>query len=740
MGLSERDLFSDTSPKKRREVAVYQYRDASGMLLYEVVRYEPKDFRQRRCDDQNKYVWNLTGVTRVVYRLNDIQGKTAVVVVEGEKDANALWNLGIPATSNVSGAGKWRDEYAQQLKAADVQRVRIIPDNDPPGLQHAHQVAQSCLAAGLDARLVVLPGLADKGDVSDFLKTHSKNELTQLLKAAPAYEAPPSARHKSEVPTSVQHSDIQTHPRTAPRDLDSERAVLAAVLTDDTVLPIVAATLESSDFYHQPHRVVFQRMLAMQREGVGVDSITLRAALDAARGEIKAVGGAGFLDTLPVQTVRRSNVQQYAQTVKNHSLMRAIHSIGNKLAERAYDTGAEPLSLIDSYHSSISAIQQRAATNGTCGFVTECAATIKPQITEYVWPGRIPSGILMLLSGDGGIGKSVMLIDLVARVSRGAAFPDGAGMAPHGKVLMLSAEDEPERVLVPRLIAAGADRSNVQIVKAQAVGRGKTRRVVLDDSGIRDLGVSVRHHNAVLVIIDPVLAFWGKQDINTDNEIRQVLGPISDVAMQTRCLIIGLMHVGKNAANKGKDRMLAGVAFGNTARLVYGVVADPEDPDRICFGHLKGNYTKRPPDLSYRLIETPVETEKGQAHVPRCEWDREPLPPRTVERYFSAPRSTGEGDRKIDEAIDFLKTKLAGGPERQERIEAASREAGISLVTLRRARADANVQTKKAGYQGHWYWGLTPFPRDWKPNGPQPMPTTGTFHAGDDDDEGDSID
>src|SRR5262245_37261519 len=122
----------------RREVAAYPYVDETGKLLYEVVRFAPKDFRQRRPDGQGGWLWKLNGTRRMLYRLPEVrEGVTSdrwVFVVEGEKDADRLAALGVVATCNPGGAGKWRPEYAKTLHGA---KVAMLPDNDEPGRHHA---------------------------------------------------------------------------------------------------------------------------------------------------------------------------------------------------------------------------------------------------------------------------------------------------------------------------------------------------------------------------------------------------------------------------------------------------------------------------------------------------------------------------------------------------------------------------------------------------------------------------
>lgn len=191
LGLRITDLFHDDGatsayPSGLRIVATYAYHDEAGTLLYEVVRFAPKDFRQRRPDGQGRWTWRLNSVRRVLYRLPLLRGQAVVYIAEGEKDADRLADLGIPATTNAGGAGKWSGEYTTQLVAAGAKRVVILPDHDPPGEAHALAVARACLAAGLVVKIVRLSGLPGKGDVSDWLDAgHAKDELVALVKATP---------------------------------------------------------------------------------------------------------------------------------------------------------------------------------------------------------------------------------------------------------------------------------------------------------------------------------------------------------------------------------------------------------------------------------------------------------------------------------------------------------------------------------------------------------------------------
>ena len=187
VGLTLRDLFVDIAPASTRKfevVARYPYHDEGGAHLFDVVRFEPKDFRQQRADG----VWSVDGVRRVLFGLPRLIDATDVFLVEGEKDALALRRLGLAATTNPGGAGQWRPDYAAQLQAAGALRVHVIPDNDTPGQTHAVAVARSCHAVGLQVKVVTLPDLPAKGDVSDYLQTHTMTDLLALVDTTAAFD------------------------------------------------------------------------------------------------------------------------------------------------------------------------------------------------------------------------------------------------------------------------------------------------------------------------------------------------------------------------------------------------------------------------------------------------------------------------------------------------------------------------------------------------------------------------
>ncbi len=191
----------------------YDYRDECGDLLFQTLRFEPKDFRQRRPDGKGGWIWNLEGVRRVLYLLPEILADTLnrpVLVVEGERDADALHDIGLLATTNPMGAGKWLPEYSEQLRG---RRVVILPDNDEPGQKHATQVAESLHGKAAGITLVNLPNLPPKGDVSDYLAAgNTKEDLLKLILNAPEWAPASSGADDGPSPVIVSIASVVARP------------------------------------------------------------------------------------------------------------------------------------------------------------------------------------------------------------------------------------------------------------------------------------------------------------------------------------------------------------------------------------------------------------------------------------------------------------------------------------------------------------------------------------------------
>jgi putative DNA primase/helicase len=204
-----RDLGLDLSGRCRdgssRIVGKYDYCNRNGELRYQVIRLEPKGFRQRRPDSKGGWIWAMEGVKPLPYRLPEMlaEPNKLVFVVEGEKDADRLAKSGLIATTNAGGAGKFKDEIARWFRDRD---VVIVPDNDEPGRKHAADVAHRLRDEARRIRIVELPGLPPKGDVSDWLHWqgggHDWKDLSRLVEQTPDWNPdatdPPTTPKPSE--------------------------------------------------------------------------------------------------------------------------------------------------------------------------------------------------------------------------------------------------------------------------------------------------------------------------------------------------------------------------------------------------------------------------------------------------------------------------------------------------------------------------------------------------------------
>ena len=162
------ELGIELEADSRQIVAEYDYTDETGKLLFQAVRFSPKGFSQRQPDGRGGWEWSIKGVRPVPFHLPQLLAADSrtIHIVEGEKDALTLERLGLVATCNSGGAGKWRPEFSQFLRGAD---VVVLPDNDDAGEAHAGQVAGMLRGTAERVRIVHLPNLPPKGDVSDWI-------------------------------------------------------------------------------------------------------------------------------------------------------------------------------------------------------------------------------------------------------------------------------------------------------------------------------------------------------------------------------------------------------------------------------------------------------------------------------------------------------------------------------------------------------------------------------------------
>ncbi|MFH1969516.1 MAG: hypothetical protein ABIJ53_04265 [Verrucomicrobiota bacterium] len=195
MGLKMGDLFSPRQSSARVQIVkTYDYTDTAGNLLFQVVRFDPKGFRQRHPDGHGGWIWKMKGVERVLYHLPAVleamKAGQDIYICEGEKDVDALTRMGLCGTTNAGGAGKWLPQYTAALTGA---RVIIIVDRDEPGRQHAALVAASLQGKAISVKSLELPDRDEHivKDAHDWLAAGGTvEELQTIVEAAQEWKPP----------------------------------------------------------------------------------------------------------------------------------------------------------------------------------------------------------------------------------------------------------------------------------------------------------------------------------------------------------------------------------------------------------------------------------------------------------------------------------------------------------------------------------------------------------------------
>lgn len=330
-------------------------------------------------------------------------------------------------------------------------------------------------------------------------------------------------------------------------------------------------------------------------------------------------------------------------------------------------------------------------------------ASVQEVPIQWHWPGYLPAGMLTLLSGAGGTGKSTLAFGFAATITTGGLWPDGKRCARAGNVLIWSSEDDVARTIKPRLMAAGADISRVGVIEGTTDSDGL--RLAFDPArDMDDLRTAVRAIGGIaLLIIDPIVSAVSG-DMHKANDVRRSLQPIVDFAAEFGCAVLGITHFAKNTGGRNaSERVIGSQAFAALARMVL-VTAKEEDSDRRVFTRAKSNISADDGGFYYGVEEVTLPNSLIQAT--RMVWGE------AIQGNARSILASVEGQdierkpiNRVEEAVHFLRTELADGPiAARELIDRAKRNSGINERSLQRAREQLGIVAIKAGYQGAWVW------------------------------------
>jgi len=329
---------------------------------------------------------------------------------------------------------------------------------------------------------------------------------------------------------------------------------------------------------------------------------------------------------------------------------------------------------------------------------------------DWLWKGHLLRGSLEMMTGLPDIGKSQVHCHHAACVTTGREWPDGTNGVPRGNVIMLTAEDNAAQILKPRLLAAGADCERV--VFLQRIRKDKKNRMFLLGEDLEELEQLIADTGDVrLVTIDPITAYMGggkSFDSHRATDVRNQLGPLSEMAERTNVAFSAITHPAKNAGPRAIDHFLGSQAYIAAARLGHLCVAETDDDGngqrrptgRSLFASAKHNVTEqRIPAIAYQFEVIDV---GDQIKAPRIVWGQ---PVDITADEALAATSTARGQQS--NVATFLLDILANGPVPKTIIEERATVRGFSKDQLDRAKKKMGVVSfKEKVLQGRSFWAL----------------------------------
>jgi AAA domain len=322
-----------------------------------------------------------------------------------------------------------------------------------------------------------------------------------------------------------------------------------------------------------------------------------------------------------------------------------------------------------------------------------------------LWPSRFAMGKLAMVCGLPDVGKSFTLLDLAARISTGAKWPDGDQHAPAGSVVILSAEDGPSDTIRPRLDAMGADVSRIHLLTG--IGgkdcHGQYERMVdfrRDMATVDQMLADLKDCRALL--IDPLSAYLGETDSHKNAAVRSVCGPLAAVAEKHGVAVVFLDHLNKDSNQTPIYRSAGSIAFVAACRSAWLIGKDKADEKRRLFIRIKNNLAADVGGLAFRL-----EPRYGEGGLPVVTWEDGAIDVSADEALAPEPRRRGPAAEVSGGAADWLADRLADGPVATTDLKDEwTHGEGGSWRTMENAKKQAGVIAYRPAIPGPWFWRL----------------------------------
>jgi RecA-family ATPase len=330
--------------------------------------------------------------------------------------------------------------------------------------------------------------------------------------------------------------------------------------------------------------------------------------------------------------------------------------------------------------------------------VTVLLADIEGKEIQWFWPNRIPAGMLSLLVGNPGVGKSFLTMYICSRISTGSRWPDSENKTEPGSVLLFSDEESLEYAIKPRLDAHQADCTKIFAVPHIKKPDGNP-----DSFSIGEHIQLLREHldrmpDCRLIIFDPITAYLGAVNANNNAEVRGALVGLQGLAQEKKVTILGINHFSKKVELDAIHRILGSTGFVAAARAVWAVIQERYEDD--CQGEpgrllvpVKSNYSIAPTALKFQIVDGQVVFEDGQHQV-------------NIDAILQNAKNA-KRNPNLGSATTFLSQKLEGKVfEYAKDIIDEAKEMGISKNILYKAKNKLGVSDWKDGFGSPVKWSL----------------------------------
>jgi hypothetical protein len=474
---------------------------------------------------------------------------------------------------------------------------------------------------------------------------------------------------------------VTSSPTPPPADVGAEASLLGAAMLDTDALRIVAG-LPLEVWYKPAHAHIADALTALHHRGEPADPVTVGNHITRA-GLGDYIGGTRALVELMATCPATSNAAAYARIIVEHATKRALLGIAGEIAGIAANghTAAEAL---EAARRLVDDLTDQTDASGQAPVRLTAASTIRVDRPAWAWEQRIPLAGVTLIPGREGEGKTALVGHIAARLTRGDLPGDRWGLP--GDVVYIGHEDDRSTVLVPRLIAAGADLERFLFVD---LAKGAPFALTVDTAA---LARQLAGRDVAAVVLDPLDAHLGAADSHKKADVQGAIAHLAGLTQLVRCAGMGIAHLNKGDARDVLLKVVGSVGLTTAVRSVLAVGAHPHHPDTEKVAVVrKANMTNAAdvPAVRFRVEGTTIPHDDGGTI--------------TTARVVLLGEQTGiaaddilnigdsEQRTALDEAADWLADVLAAGPMLKRDVTALARAEPIQARTLARAAERLSV-------------------------------------------------